>query len=229
MRLPGWTSRATHSASRLAIVPLEVRWPRPGEGSPNMTRSWSTTSTSSPLAPGPAVERVVVGVDEHRRQVAGHGHRVRRLEHLPGVARVEEGVVVGHPLAEGVPRGGQPLRVGLARGVRVVGAEPRLPRLDERRWPWGRGRRAGAEREGGGTAADARTSRPALAALASRVDRCASGAARRPAGRATASRHARDRRGERDRRCCRHSIAARRPASSRRTTAAAAAAGSLPR
>ena len=84
-----------------------------------------------PARPRPAVERVVVGVDEHRRQVAGHRHRVRRLEHLPGVARVEEGVVVGHPLAEGVPRGRQPLRVGLARGVRVVGAEPRLPRLDE--------------------------------------------------------------------------------------------------
>ena len=74
------TSRAIHSASRLAIVPLEVRWPRPGEGSPNMTRSWSTTSTSRPAGPRPAVERVVVGIDERvRRQVAGHGHGVGRL------------------------------------------------------------------------------------------------------------------------------------------------------
>jgi hypothetical protein len=69
--------------------------------------------------PWAAVERVVVGVDEHRRQVAGNGDRMRRLEHLPGIAGMEEGVVVGHPLAEGLPRGGQPLRVGLAGGVRV--------------------------------------------------------------------------------------------------------------
>ena len=62
MRLPGWTSRAIHSASRLAIVPLEVRWPRPGEGSPNMTRSWSTTSTSSPLAPGPPSSAWLLGL-----------------------------------------------------------------------------------------------------------------------------------------------------------------------
>ena len=41
-----------------------------------------------------AVEGVRVGVDLHRRDVGRHGHRVRRLEHLPCVPGVEEGVVV---------------------------------------------------------------------------------------------------------------------------------------
>ena len=131
-RLPGWSSRATHSASRLAIVPLEVRWPRPGGGEPEHGAQLLDHLDLQPAGPGAAVERVVVGVDEHRREVAGDRHRVRRLEHLAGVARVEEGVVVGHPLAERVPGGGQPLRVGLARGVRVVGPEALLPGGDER-------------------------------------------------------------------------------------------------
>ena len=128
MRLPGWTSRAIHSASRLAIVPLEVRWPRPGAGSPNMTAQLVDDLHLQPARPRPAVERVVVGVDEHRRQVAGHRHRVGRLEHLARVARVEERVVVGHPLAEGVPRGGQAIGVRGAGGVRLVWARSAPPR-----------------------------------------------------------------------------------------------------
>ena len=85
-----------------------------------------------PARPRPAVERVVVGVDEHRRQVAGHRHGVGRLEHLARVARVKEGVVIGHPLPEGVPRGGQPVGSRGAGGGGLVRAEARLPRGDER-------------------------------------------------------------------------------------------------
>ena len=47
-----------------------------------------------------AVERVVVGVDQHRRQVADDRGRVRRLQHLADVARVEERVVVPQPLQQ---------------------------------------------------------------------------------------------------------------------------------
>jgi hypothetical protein len=94
MRRPGLSSRATNSASRLAIVPLEVRWPRCA-GSPNIAASWATDLLLH-LARWPAaVERVVVRVDQHRGQVAGHRDRVRRLEHLAGVVRVEVRVVPG--------------------------------------------------------------------------------------------------------------------------------------
>ena len=112
----GATSRATHSASRLAIVPLEVRCPRTGRGQAEHHAQLLDDLDLERARARAAVERVVVGVDEHRRQVAGHRDRVRRLEHLAGVARVEEGVVVGHPLAEGVPRGRQPLASGSLAG-----------------------------------------------------------------------------------------------------------------
>ena len=42
---------------------------------------------------GAAVQGVVVRVDEHRGEIAGHGGRVRGLEHLAGVGRVEKRVV----------------------------------------------------------------------------------------------------------------------------------------
>ena len=41
-----------------------------------------------------AVERVVVGVDPHRERVRGARDRVRRLQHLAGVERMEVGIVV---------------------------------------------------------------------------------------------------------------------------------------
>ena len=47
-----------------------------------------------------AVQGMVVGVDQHRGEVAGHRGRVRGLEHLPGVARVEERVIVRQPAGE---------------------------------------------------------------------------------------------------------------------------------
>ena len=75
----------------------------------------------------PAVQGVVVGVDGHGGQVAGDGHRVGRLEHLAGVAGVEERVVVLE--APGVlgPGGGQPPGVDLGRG----GGRDRLPTAPE--------------------------------------------------------------------------------------------------
>ena len=44
-----------------------------------------------------AVKRVVVRVDQHGGEIAGYRRRMRRLQHLPGVSRVEERVVVGQP------------------------------------------------------------------------------------------------------------------------------------
>ncbi len=67
----------------------------------------------------PAVERVVVGVDEHRRQLPGDRRGVRRLEHLPGVAGMEEGVVVAQPLRQLRERRLHPLLGDVERGVRL--------------------------------------------------------------------------------------------------------------
>ena len=67
-----------------------------------------------------AVQRVVVRVDQHRREVAGHRGRVRRLEHLPGVRRVEERVIVPQSLCELREYAGETL---IADGHRLVGFE----------------------------------------------------------------------------------------------------------
>ena len=48
----------------------------------------------------PAVERVVVRVQQHRRGVGRPGQRMRRLEHLPDVVRLAVGVGVGEALGE---------------------------------------------------------------------------------------------------------------------------------
>ena len=45
-----------------------------------------------------AVECVIVGIDVHGQRISGAGERVRRLEHLPGVKRMEIGIVVCHSL-----------------------------------------------------------------------------------------------------------------------------------
>ena len=47
-----------------------------------------------------AVECVVIGVDEHRREVADDGGWMRRLEHLPRVGRMEERIVFSEPLGK---------------------------------------------------------------------------------------------------------------------------------
>ena len=50
------------------------------------------------LRAGPAaVARVVVGIDGHGQRVGGARHRMRRLEHLAGIERMEVGVVVAQP------------------------------------------------------------------------------------------------------------------------------------
>src|SRR5579863_2750340 len=41
-----------------------------------------------------AVERVIVGIDEHRESIGEARDRMRRLKHLAGVERVEIGIVV---------------------------------------------------------------------------------------------------------------------------------------
>ena len=68
-----------------------------------------------------AIQRVVVRVDEHRGEIPRHGSRVRGLEHLAGVGRVEERVVAAQPPGEFGEDAGEPLvtdehrRVGLER------------------------------------------------------------------------------------------------------------------
>ena len=41
-----------------------------------------------------AVAGVVVGIDLHGQRIGGARHRMRRLEHLPGIERMEVGIVV---------------------------------------------------------------------------------------------------------------------------------------
>ena len=77
----------------------------------------------------PAVERVVVGVHEHGRDVAGGRRGVRRLEHLAGEPRVEEREVPVHPALELLPRRRPAVAVDGGRGRPLAPA--RLPRLDE--------------------------------------------------------------------------------------------------
>jgi hypothetical protein len=71
----------------------------------------------------PAVQGVVVGVDGHRGQVAGHRHRVGRLEHLAGVAGMKERIVVLQAPRVLGPGGGQAAGVDLGGG----GGADRLP------------------------------------------------------------------------------------------------------
>ena len=64
-----------------------------------------------------AVQRVVVGIDQHRHQVGGRRGGVRRLEHLAGVAGMEEGVVVTQAAAELVQHPGRALGAHRHGGV----------------------------------------------------------------------------------------------------------------
>ena len=49
-------------------------------------------------AGAPAIQGVVVGVDPQREHISSARHRVRRFEHLPGVQRVEVGIIILHAL-----------------------------------------------------------------------------------------------------------------------------------
>ncbi len=78
----------------------------------------------------PAVQRVVVGVDQHRREVADDGRRMRRLEHLPGIGRVEERVVLAQPLGEDAEGSGELVIADLERGMALERPERGLPLVD---------------------------------------------------------------------------------------------------
>ena len=119
----GW--RSSRSTSGGPSVGGRARTSPPGR---------ATTSTSSAARRRPAVERVVVRVDEHRRQVGGRRDRVRRLEHL---ARRSAGGRTGScrpsARANSPHAASSRSRVGRARRVRHRRAEPPLPRRDQRR------------------------------------------------------------------------------------------------
>ncbi|MEV6235031.1 hypothetical protein AB0L88_44900 [Saccharopolyspora shandongensis] len=66
-------------------MPLVARWPT-WRRRPNISASAAMHSHSIST--------------KHRRQVADHGGRVRRLDHLPGVPRMKEQVIVLQPLGE---------------------------------------------------------------------------------------------------------------------------------
>ncbi len=85
-----------------------------------------------------AVQGVVVRVDQHGGEVAGHGGGMRRLEHLADIAGVEERVIVPQPPGEFGEHGGEPVVGDVQRGVPVEGAEAVLPaghRLQSRAQP----------------------------------------------------------------------------------------------
>ena len=88
----------------------------------------------------PAVEGMVVGIDEHGGDVAEDCRGMRGLEHLADVARMPEGVVVGQPLLQAGERRGEHRIVHDGRRVRRELAElrhPPLVRLDGARQPGG--------------------------------------------------------------------------------------------
>ena len=99
-------------------MPDDVRWPSASAGKPNMRASQAITSTSIALVAGPPSSAWLFALTCMRGRVGGDRHRVRRLEHLPGVARVMERIVAPHPLDELAPRRLEPLRVRRQRGVR---------------------------------------------------------------------------------------------------------------
>ncbi len=81
----------------------------------------------------PPVEGMIVWIDEHRHQIGGSRRRMGRREHLAGVARVEEGVVVPQPPAQLLQHQLRPLRGDGRRGVGGDGGPAGLPaphRLD---------------------------------------------------------------------------------------------------
>ena len=113
-RLPGASCPATHSASRLAIVPLDVRWPR-NSVQPNI-RAISRDGLNLHLRAGPAaVARVVVGIDRHGQRIGCPRHRMRRLEHLPGIERMKVGIVVAQPVRDLVQHPGHRRRASARR------------------------------------------------------------------------------------------------------------------
>jgi hypothetical protein len=95
----------------------------------------------------PAVQGMVVRVDEERQAIGQPRHGVRGLQHLPGVERMKVGVVVPEALGRGLERGGQARGTASLEGRQIVEArpEPRQGFLQE-------GERLGVETETSGVA-----------------------------------------------------------------------------
>ena len=72
-----------------------------------------------------AIAGVVIGVDRHGQRIGGARHRMRRLEHLPGIERVEVGVVVAQPVRGHFENAGHRghLRVGLRARIERPAAQ----------------------------------------------------------------------------------------------------------
>ena len=99
MRLPGASCPATQSASRLAKVPLGgqvAQKLRPAEHCGDLADGLDLHLRAGPAA----VAGVVVGIDGHGQRIGCARHRMRRLEHLPGIERMKVGVVVAQPVGD---------------------------------------------------------------------------------------------------------------------------------
>ena len=144
MRLPGASWPATQSASRLARVPLEVRWPRYrlGFGPAEHGGDLADRLDLHLRAGAAAVPGVVVGIDVHGQRIGRARQRMRRLEHLPGIERMEVGIVVSQPMGHGGQNLAPSLPVSIIRCERR--AKPQTP-LPAAQWRGTRGR--GQDRE----------------------------------------------------------------------------------
>ena len=83
------------------MVPPPERWPRkflPAEHGGDFGDGFFFHCAGGAAA----VERVIVGIDEHRERVGEARDRMRGLQHLAGVERVEIGVVVVEAVGGGV-------------------------------------------------------------------------------------------------------------------------------
>ena len=67
---------------------------------PNIAAISRTASTSMLRTGSATVERVVVGVEPHGHGIRGSRDGMRRLQHLPGIERMEVRVVVRHALCD---------------------------------------------------------------------------------------------------------------------------------
>lgn len=78
-----------------------------------------------------AVERVCIGIDSLGHRIGGGRNRMRRLKHLPGIARMKERVVVAEPVAERRNHFQRPVRRHAQRHVDLERRPLPLPLGDE--------------------------------------------------------------------------------------------------
>ena len=117
-RASGCSSRATQSASRLAIVPDAVRCPRCCGEAEHRRRAARPPRAPSRRWPARRRARGCSGSAASPSRTPPRRPRVRRLEHLAGVARVGVGVRVAQPLGQLAER--RPLGRGRGRGASSV-------------------------------------------------------------------------------------------------------------